>query len=40
MLGLSERRWWLGLPLLMFVPRVSAQLATHLPGIVKGMLGM
>ena len=40
MLGLSERRWWLGLPLLLFVPRVSAQLATHLPGIVKGMLGM
>ena len=40
MIGLSERRWLFFVPLLAFVPRVSAQLATHLPGTLKGMLGM
>jgi hypothetical protein len=39
MAGLSPRRWWLGVPLLMFVPRVAAQLATHLPGILRGVAG-
>ena len=40
MLGLSLRRWWLCVPLLAFLPRVGAQLATHLPGIVRGMAGL
>ena len=39
MLGLSYRKWWMSLPLLMFVPRIGAQLGTHLPGIFRGLLG-
>ena len=40
MLGLSLRRWWFCVSLLTFLPRVGAQLATHLPGIVRGMAGL
>jgi hypothetical protein len=39
MAGVASRQIWMAAPLAMVIPRITAQLATHLPGIWRGMGG-
>jgi hypothetical protein len=37
MAGVASRQIWMAAPLVMVIPRVTAQFATHWPGIWRGL---